>query len=265
MSKPHLGPSKPGPSFGRRSLSVGSSEIRSSSDQHRINSTHLGEAVTRLTPVNLQSQPSFDTNSMSGSSSQLQRNLGLDRTKIWEDWSMTSDLAGKISHALVVGCFVFSTFKLFSMQFGNNKAMHKWLTYQSKVSSASVQTMDSSPGSKITSFADRSILDPLGKLFVVFRQKLMCRTSAATARDAWPTDDLTSAISGTLLHARQMPFEEAEILVKQWQEIKAEVLGPNHQIDMLSEILDGSMLSKVRLHKFFVSHFIKFSLLCIDI
>lgn len=44
-----------------------------------------------------------------------------------------------------------------------------------------------------------------------------------------------------------MPMEEAEALVKQWQIIKAEALGPSYQVHSLSEILDESMLVQVSL------------------
>ncbi|OMO77984.1 hypothetical protein COLO4_24905 [Corchorus olitorius] len=51
---------------------------------------------------------------------------------------------------------------------------------------------------------------------------------------------LSSSI--TTVDRKQMPVEEAEALVRQWQAIKAEALGPGHQVDSLSEALDESML-----------------------
>jgi hypothetical protein len=42
-----------------------------------------------------------------------------------------------------------------------------------------------------------------------------------------------------------MDIHEAEALVKQWQDIKSEALGPEYLVDILPEILDGSMLTKV--------------------
>lgn len=44
---------------------------------------------------------------------------------------------------------------------------------------------------------------------------------------------------------RSMRVEEAESLVKQWQTVKAEALGPNHQLHNLVDVLDGSMLLQV--------------------
>ncbi|CAI9302110.1 unnamed protein product [Lactuca saligna] len=41
---------------------------------------------------------------------------------------------------------------------------------------------------------------------------------------------------------RSMRVEEAESLVKQWQTVKAEALGPNHQLHNLVDVLDESML-----------------------
>ena len=138
------------------------------------------------------------------------------------------------------------------MQFGHCRIPHKWLLSNPKKSSAAQRTINSTPGLRSAAFADRSLFAQFEKLLVVFRQNLKHPTSAVNVLDTWPTDDLSSltaasAISGTLLNGGHMPFEEAEALVKQWQEIKAEALGPDHQIQTLSEILDGSMLFKVRL------------------
>ena len=52
---------------------------------------------------------------------------------------------------------------------------------------------------------------------------------------------------GLFMSRKLMPMEEAEVLVKQWQIIKAEALGPRYQVHSLSEILDESMLVQVSL------------------
>ncbi|XP_020272231.1 plastid division protein CDP1, chloroplastic [Asparagus officinalis] len=247
-NKQNLGSSKAVHSFSQRPLSVGlSSELGASDDQHHINATLLGEAVKRLAPGNLQSQQSSTKNSGSGPSVHLKRDLRIHESKIWDNWSVTGDLAGKVPYILLVGCFIFGTFKLFSMQIMNSRDSHKWVPNHSKMSSSAAWT--DSPGLQSLSFADRRILGPLGKLLAVFRHNRNHKIGATTVKDTWPTDDLscstTALVTGsTLLYKRQMPLEEAEALVKQWQEIKAEALGPSHQIQTLPEILDGSMLSK---------------------
>lgn len=53
-----------------------------------------------------------------------------------------------------------------------------------------------------------------------------------------------------VLRKRQMALEEAEALVKQWQAIKAEALGPNYQLQNLSEVLAESMLAQVKYRMF---------------
>lgn len=251
MSKQTLGASKGILSFGHRPLSIDlSSEFGASGDQRHINSPHLGEAVKQLAPGNLHGHLASDKTSGSGPSVQLKRDLGLQETEIWENWSMVGALVGKVSYLLLVGCFIFGTFKLFSMQLGNCKISHKWVPSHPKISSASVIHMNPSPVTQSTSHADRSIFGPVVKLLVLLRKNLRLQTNEPTKQDLWRSGDLSSlttasAISGTLLHTRQMPLEEAEALVKHWQEIKAEALGPNHQIQTLPDILDGSMLSKV--------------------
>ncbi|KAL9253470.1 Plastid division protein CDP1, chloroplastic-like protein [Drosera capensis] len=55
---------------------------------------------------------------------------------------------------------------------------------------------------------------------------------------------LTASLSSTLpaVRSRVMPVEEAEALVRQWQAVKADALGPNHQVHLLTDVLDDSML-----------------------
>ncbi|KAK4567356.1 hypothetical protein RGQ29_003245 [Quercus rubra] len=55
-----------------------------------------------------------------------------------------------------------------------------------------------------------------------------------------PAASISSSM--TAVFRRLMPMEEAEALVRQWQAIKAEALGPSHQVHTLSEVLDESML-----------------------
>ncbi|KAJ6672766.1 PLASTID DIVISION PROTEIN CDP1 CHLOROPLASTIC-RELATED [Salix viminalis] len=57
---------------------------------------------------------------------------------------------------------------------------------------------------------------------------------------------LAASISSSIatISRKQMPVEEAEALVKHWQAIKAEALGPGHQVHSLSEVLDESMLAQ---------------------
>lgn len=83
----------------------------------------------------------------------------------------------------------------------------------------------------------------------MFRHPSKHASDAVSSPNTRP-DDISSlsvayASPANMLHRRQMPLEEAEALVRQWQDIKAEALGPNHQIQALSDILAESMLSRV--------------------
>ncbi|KAJ6810245.1 plastid division protein CDP1, chloroplastic [Iris pallida] len=253
-SKQSLGSLKPVPSINHRSPSIGIlSELRASGEQSRINSSeHIGEPVKQLAPANLQRQLTSDksTGSTGSPSIQLRRNLGLHHAKFWESWCFSGEI-GRISCAMVVGCFIFSTFKLLALQFGNAcRIPYKLHSGYPKLNTySSAWTMNGSPGPESTTFTYNKVCLQLQKLLSVVRLNHNHQTNTRTAEDAWPSDDLSSvtttpATAGTLLHRMQMPPEEAETLVKQWQEIKSEALGPSHQIQALPEILTGSMLLK---------------------
>ena len=55
----------------------------------------------------------------------------------------------------------------------------------------------------------------------------------------------SSVIASSVSSKRLMHAEEAENLVKQWQTIKAEALGPNYQVHNLVDVLDEPMLLQV--------------------
>ncbi|CAL9112515.1 unnamed protein product [Musa textilis] len=87
----------------------------------------------------------------------------------------------------------------------------------------------------------------LQKFWAIFRGDLKCTNGVGSLQTTWPTDDLSrfSAVAaGTQVHRRQMATEEAEALVQLWQDIKAEALGPSHQIQLLPSILSESILLK---------------------
>ncbi|KAK1320598.1 hypothetical protein QJS10_CPA03g02601 [Acorus calamus] len=85
------------------------------------------------------------------------------------------------------------------------------------------------------------------KLPVMFKKQVKCLPDVAITQKLWPFSNLSSlsissAGAGNVLHKRLMPLDEAEVLVRQWQTIKAEALGPNHEIESLSDVLGDSML-----------------------
>ncbi|KAH7529433.1 hypothetical protein FEM48_Zijuj05G0183500 [Ziziphus jujuba var. spinosa] len=78
------------------------------------------------------------------------------------------------------------------------------------------------------------------KLFTIVTKKFKKFSDAGDAQ-ACRAAGLSSMMA---VSRRLMRMEEAEALVKQWQTIKAEVLGPSHEVHSLSEILDESMLAQ---------------------
>lgn len=210
-SKQGLDMPKPGHAFSR--------SFGSSNDESHINSTTLGSAVKQLTPINnILSQPKVEKSSV-----QIKRNLGLNQTKFWESLN--------ISYVFLTGCFIYVSIKLFSMRFSQSRIIpHKWIPNHSKVSSMQNITID------------KKLFSPLEKLLLMFRRNFKSGTNGAV--NNFSSLNKASEFCGTFVNTRQMKVGEAEALVKQWQQIKAEALGPDHQTENLPEILDGSMLSK---------------------
>ncbi|XP_010940349.1 plastid division protein CDP1, chloroplastic isoform X2 [Elaeis guineensis] len=239
------------PSASYRSPSSGFlSDYRVSVEQKaHINSTrYMGEAVKQLAPADLQSQPALvkATSSSDAPSVQLKRNPGVNHTKSLEGWYMAGNTAGKAACTTVAGCFLLGAFMLLNVQFVHNKISHKWHSGHASNTEALAWTMNQPLGLKSTSgFIDGNMWGQLRNLLIRFRRNLKHQTDAGTSQNLWPTDlSPLPAVAGTTPHREQMAVEEAEALVKQWQDIKAEALGPNYQIQALSEILAETMLSK---------------------
>eukprot|EP00268_Persea_americana_P066481 TRINITY_DN9058_c0_g1_i4.p1 TRINITY_DN9058_c0_g1~~TRINITY_DN9058_c0_g1_i4.p1 ORF type:complete len:786 (+),score=184.10 TRINITY_DN9058_c0_g1_i4:280-2637(+) len=197
---------------------------------------HLGPAVKQLTPANLPTQLTTDKNinNTVPPPVQLKRSLGTHQKKVWENWWATVNIGGRIAVAAVVGCCFFTSCNLLNMQFGGMRSPSKWKSTESKMTSSTLsQSMD----------------QRIGKLLGMIKNPLKHPPDARTMENSWPLDDLfsitkASADSMNVLRKRQMALEEAEALVKQWQAIKAEALGPNYQLQNLSEVLAESMLAQ---------------------
>ncbi|XP_028549085.1 plastid division protein CDP1, chloroplastic isoform X2 [Dendrobium catenatum] len=212
---------------------------------------HMGEAVKQLAPVSLQTQSSLKkANNMTSnpSNSPLKRSLNLQNSKFWESWSLTGDILGRIACTTFVGCVMLGVLKMLST--AQPRISHMLQPSQSTMNNnASIWTFDNAPGVKSSSFIDKSIFCQLKNLLALFKHYYRHPADRRKIENPLFIDNLSSltmasAVAGTAAHRRKMPLEEAESLVKQWQDIKAEALGPDHQIDTLSEILSESMLSK---------------------
>jgi len=196
--------------------------------------SHLGEAVKQLAPTNLGLHSSTDrqVNGSGTTSVPLKRNPGSHPLRTLELWGLTGDVMGKLGYSALLGFVVFGTLKLFRFQFGYMKYANP------SRESASTLSLDeaSAPECSFITGSVRKHFEKLSKLLWLSDDRV-CPNSEERDKYPMPSDI-------TAVHKQKMDLQEAEALVKQWQDIKSEALGPDYQIEMLPEILDGSMLSK---------------------
>ncbi|KAK1392810.1 Plastid division protein [Heracleum sosnowskyi] len=139
-----------------------------------------------------------------------------------------------------LGFIFFLTFKLFSVQSGSSRFTSGWALKNPKMDSV-VSTTDSSLHQKrgLAFLKENSIIRKLAQILP--SQKVQLRSSSeAGALKTSLLDNMNSLKA--VVYQRLMHMEEAETLVKQWQTIKAEALGPNHQVNNHFELLDEAML-----------------------
>lgn len=216
--------------------SSASSCSRTSAEQtQRLSpNSHLGEAVKQLAPTNLGLNSSMDrqVNGSGTTSVPLKRNPGSHPLRTLELWGPTGDVIGKIAYSALLGFVVFGTLKLLRFQFRHEKYGNP----SRESASTSSLNESSAPENYFITSSLRRHFESLSKLLWL-RNRIYSNREASDKCPA-PTDP-TAAI-----YKQKMDIQEAEALIKQWQDIKSEALGPDYQIDMLPEILDGSMLSK---------------------
>ncbi|PHT53610.1 Plastid division protein CDP1, chloroplastic [Capsicum baccatum] len=208
-------------------------------------SRHLGSAVKQLAPPNLQAQLTVDKvnvgNAAGMPSVQLKRNLGAGR-KVWEIWLGLNSIVEKIIFVVSVGCIIFVSFKLMNMQLWRmkNGSGWWWLNTPRMTSSHSWKT-DFPQDPNYRHARNRSgIIEKLKKLHPKFTMQIGLRPQASGLQNSFFATGLSPP--ATAAYKTPMPIEEAETLIKKWQTIKAEALGPDHNIDGLFEVLDEPML-----------------------
>ncbi|KAJ1273462.1 hypothetical protein BS78_06G282600 [Paspalum vaginatum] len=234
-SKQKLGSPRPVLLSSLPSSSTSSCNRTSSEQTQRLSpKNHLGEAVKQLAPTNLGLHSSMDrqVNGSGTTSVPLKRNPGSHPLRTLELWGVTGDIIGKLAYSAVLGFVVFGTLKLFRFQLRHEKYGNP------SRESASVLSFYETPapeGSFITSSV-RKRFENLAKLLWL-SDRIYSNREESDKKPA--PNDITATVC-----KQKMDIQEAEALVKQWQDIKSEALGPEYQIDMLPEILDGSMLSK---------------------
>lgn len=144
-----------------------------------------------------------------------------------------------------LGFIFFLTLKLFNVQLGSSRFTSGWALKNPKTNSSSVVcTTDSSlhQERRPAFLKGNSIISKLTQ--ILSSQKVQLRSSSEAG--ALKTSSLGNTNSlKEAVYQRPMHMEEAETLVKQWQTIKAEALGSNHQVNSLFELLDEAMLVQV--------------------
>ncbi|XWS58850.1 hypothetical protein CRYUN_Cryun08bG0069200 [Craigia yunnanensis] len=228
------------PNPGHRSLSTAlASERRDFEDSlPRMKSfVHIVSAVKQLAPTDLQSPLVTGDNSngsnVSASSVQLNRKFGENQNKAWESWFSQRNVTERVTFVTVLGCIVLTSFKLSGMRL----SMPIWASSKPHMNTSSLtckgdSSLDYNVGS--AHIKESGIGGGITKLLEL---------NPSDARNS-KSFCLPASLSTSIMAVdrKQMSAEEAEALVRQWQAIKAEALGPNHQVHSLSEALDESML-----------------------
>ncbi|XP_015966207.1 plastid division protein CDP1, chloroplastic [Arachis duranensis] len=208
-------------------------------------SPNIGYAVKQLTPTDLQnsllSGKDENGSSLHESPVQVNRSLGTHRNGIWDGPYTHPHIFGRITYITVLGCIAFATVKLFGMNL--SKSSSHWTSTRANNNSA--WTTDSSADCTMGPAYIRgsNIAGRMKKIFAIVKQPFLQQS------DAGNQSDLRASLSKSSSHVNVyrrlvMPLEEAEKLVKQWQAIKAEALGPSHVVTSLAQVLDESMLAQ---------------------
>ncbi|CAH1446468.1 unnamed protein product [Lactuca virosa] len=218
------------PSLNQRPLSsTFSSDWRTIEDHS--SSPRLGSTVKQLTPSNLQS-PLIANNLKPESypSVQLKRNLGVHYDKVWEIWLDPNNTIRYMSFATAMFCLLFATM---GVRFRGPRRVSSWA-----LSGPNTGSLTESSHGLWGSACDKGnlIAKMVMSLWSTQKEKVKGGIEGGGVKDSSMGASLNSC------KKRSMRVEEAESLVKQWQTVKAEALGPNHQLHNLVDVLDESML-----------------------
>lgn len=217
-----------------------------------MNSTQqLSSTVKQLAPTDLQSSLILEKNvsggNVSEASVQLKRNLGVQNARGWERWLTYSDVVGKITFVGVLSFIVFFVFKLSGMNLKRMRIASNLPFSKPSMNSRFLDcTTDLSFECNVepACISGRSITGRMKKLLATIRKQFQKQSNHRKLHSSGLVANQSSRM--TTVSRKEMPIEEAEALVLQWQAIKAEALGPNHQVHSLSEVLDESMLAQVK-------------------
>lgn len=188
---------------------------------HPISIKHLGEAVKQLAPASLEKLSA----SVAPSPTLVKRNPELQQMGDW------LGAVQKLAYSTLLGCVIFAGFKILGGQFGRAKLTKFPIKHQHGNFTTSVSV--TSPSS-----ISSNVWNRLGKVAAILSIK------SNQSRLNFGTDGKFEDL--LMCRKREMAVEEAEELIKLWQDIKAEALGPRHQISPLPSVLDEPMLEKVK-------------------
>lgn len=202
---------------------------------------HLGPVVKQLTPHNLQGsliedKPSGGTNV--STPIQLKRNLCSQQNKVWGTWLDVESVVRKLIYLTTLGCIFYASFRLINSQFCRIGNAYSWRFDKPSTSSYS---SDLAAHQNIRPARGNRILSNMKKLLGMVDCKIGRRSETPNPQNPFLSAGLSTSDKRKRL---PMPVEEAETLVKKWQEIKAEALGPNHHVPRLFDILGESMLGQ---------------------
>jgi ARC6-like, IMS domain len=139
--------------------------------------------------------------------------------------------AQKLAYSTLLGCVIFAAFKILAGPFGHTKPIKFPIRHQHENFTTALSVTSSSSIS-------RGVWNRLGKVAAILNIR------SHQNQQNFGTDGRCEDL--LICQKREMAVEEAEELVKLWQDIKAEALGSHHQISPLQSILDESMLEKVK-------------------
>lgn len=210
-------------------------------------SPNVGSAVKQLTPTDLQSSLLSGRNENGSnpieSPVKVKRNLGSHHNSgIWHSYIPRGHIVERITYLTVLGCIVFATIKLSGIGLRKTLTGSNWGF--TKANDKIAWTADSADYPAGPAYIRQgTIANKLKRIFSIFNIQLSHQSDAGNRSDLRTT--LTSSSSSINISRRPMPLEEAETIVRQWQTIKAEALGPSHEVNCLDQVLDESMLAQV--------------------
>ncbi|KAL4379375.1 hypothetical protein GQ457_02G039830 [Hibiscus cannabinus] len=236
------------PNLGHRSLATAlASERKDFEDSlpRMKSSLHIVSTVKQLPPTDLQSPfvmgDNSSGNNANASSVQLERKSVGNQNKAWESWFSQSNVTERVTFVAVLGCIILTGFKLSGMKSSGVKHMSIWASSKPhRITSSLTHKGDSFLDYNSAHIRASGIGGRIKKLFESAKVQLRNPSEVMNSKTSRLPASLSTSIAA--VDKRQMSVEEAEALVRHWQAIKAEALGPNHQVDTLSEALDESML-----------------------